>query len=57
MGNLWEEGMGKHATVFWAQIYAILACAYEIQTNARPEKYASISSDSQEALKALRLPI
>jgi hypothetical protein len=39
---------------FQAKIYAILACALEIQTNARPEKYVSICSDSQVALKALQ---
>jgi hypothetical protein len=38
--------MGKHATVFLAEIYAILACAYEIQMNVRQEKYVSIPSDS-----------
>jgi hypothetical protein len=37
----------KDATVFQAEVYAILACAYEIQTNDRPEKYVSICSDSQ----------
>jgi len=31
---------------FQAKIYAILACALEIQTNARPEKYVSICSES-----------
>jgi ribonuclease HI len=42
------------ATVFQAEVYAILACVYEIQMNARPEKYVSIFSDSQVALKALQ---
>jgi len=40
--------------VFQAEIYAILACAYEIQTNGRPNKYMSICSDSQVALKAFQ---
>jgi ribonuclease HI len=40
--------------VFQAKIYAILACAHEIQSQNRPEKYVSICSDSQEALKALQ---
>jgi ribonuclease HI len=31
-----------------------LACAYEIQLSGRPEKYVSICSDSQVALKALQ---
>jgi hypothetical protein len=39
---------------FQAKIYAILACAYEIQSQKRPEKYVSICSDSQVALKALQ---
>jgi hypothetical protein len=46
--------IGKHATVFQTVVYAILACVYEIQMNARPEKYGSICSDSQAALKALQ---
>jgi ribonuclease HI len=45
--------LGKHATVFQAEVYAILACVYEIETQDRPEKYVSICSDSQAALKAL----
>jgi len=46
--------LGKYATVFQAEIHANLACAHEIQTNARPEKCFSICSDSQAALKALQ---
>jgi ribonuclease HI len=45
---------GKHVTVFQAEIYVILACVHEIETQDRPEKYVSISSDSQAALKALQ---
>jgi hypothetical protein len=45
--------MGKHATFFQTVVYAILAHVYEIQMNARPEKYVSICSGSQVALKAL----
>jgi len=48
--------LGRYATVFHAAIYAILACAYEIQLYGRPEKYVIIRSDSQAALKALRPP-
>ena len=44
---------GKYATLFQAEIYAVLACAFEIQTNVRSGKYVSICSDSQVALKAL----
>ena len=45
--------LGRYATIFQAEIYAILACAYEIQSQNRPEKYVSICSDSLAALKAL----
>ena len=45
--------VGKHATVFQAEVYEILACVHEIETQDQPEKYFSISSDSQAALKAL----
>ena len=38
--------LGKYDTVFQAERDAILACAYEIQMNVRPEKYARICSDS-----------
>ena len=30
--------LGRYATVFQAEIYAILACAYEIQLYGRPDK-------------------
>jgi hypothetical protein len=46
--------LGKYATVFQAEIYAILACVYEIKLQNRSEKYVSICSDSQAALKALQ---
>jgi ribonuclease HI len=46
--------LGKHATVFQAEVYAILACVSEIETQDWPEKYISICSDSQAALKALQ---
>ena len=46
--------LGRYATVFQAEIYAILACAYEIQSQKRLEKYVSICSDSLAALKALK---
>jgi hypothetical protein len=41
-------------TVFQAEIYAILAFAYEIHLQNRSEKYVSICSDSQAALKSLK---
>ena len=46
---------GKHATVFQAEVYAILACALEIEAQDWPEKYVSICSDNQVALKALQV--
>jgi len=46
--------LGKHITVFQAEIYAILACIYKIEIQGRPEIYVSICSDSQAALKALQ---
>jgi ribonuclease HI len=54
LGRRLSISLGKYVTVFQAEIYAILACAYEIQANARSEKYISICSDSQAALKALQ---
>jgi ribonuclease HI len=47
MGNLWEEGSAS--LVFQAEIYEILACVHEIETQYRPGKYVSICSDSQAA--------
>jgi hypothetical protein len=46
--------LGRYATVFQAGIYAILACVYDIQLQNRSEKYVSICSYSQAALKALQ---
>jgi hypothetical protein len=46
--------LGNHATIFLAEVYAIFACVYELQMNVRAEKYATLCSDSQVALKALQ---
>jgi len=35
--------LGKHAIVFQAEVYAILACDHEIETQDRPEKCVSFS--------------
>ena len=40
--------------VFQADVYAILACVHDTETQERPEKYVSICSDSQAALKVLQ---
>jgi hypothetical protein len=46
--------LGKHVTVLQAEVYAILACVHETETQDQPEKYISICSDSQAALKMLQ---
>jgi ribonuclease HI len=53
-GRRLSISVGKYVTVFQAEIYVILACVYELQNKARSEKYISICSDSQAALKALQ---
>ena len=53
VGRWLSFSLRRYATVFQAEIYAILACVYEIQFQNRPEKCVSICSDSQAALKAL----
>jgi len=45
LGRRLSISLGEYAAVFQAEIYAILACAYDIQMNNRPEKYVSIFSD------------
>jgi hypothetical protein len=54
VGRRLSFSLGRYVTVFQAEIYAILACFYEIQFQNRPEKYMSIWSASQAALKALQ---
>jgi hypothetical protein len=54
VGRRLSFSLGRYVTVFQAEIYAILVCVYEIQLQNRPEKYLSICSDSQVALKALQ---
>jgi hypothetical protein len=46
--------LGRYTMVFQVEIFAFLACAYEIQILNRPEKYVNMCSDSQAALKALQ---
>jgi ribonuclease HI len=48
--------LGKYATVFQTEIYAILQCAYENMRRAYRNKQILIFSDSQAALKALSGP-
>ena len=40
--------------LFQAEVYAVLACVYEIQTQIRPQKYVSICSDHWAVLKVLQ---
>jgi ribonuclease HI len=54
VGRRLRFSLGRYVTVFQAEVYAILACAHEIQSQNRPAKYVSICSDSQVALKALQ---
>jgi hypothetical protein len=48
--------LGKFASVFQTEIYAILLCAYENIRRAYKNKRFLIFSDSQAALKALSGP-
>jgi hypothetical protein len=54
VGRRLSISLGKHATVFQAEVYAILACVHETETQDRPEKYVILCSDNQAALKALQ---
>jgi hypothetical protein len=54
LGTGLSISLGRYATVFQAEINAILTCAYKIQMNAKPEKYISICSDSQASWKTLQ---
>jgi hypothetical protein len=53
VGRRLSFSLGRHATVFQVAIYAVLACVHKIQFQNKPEKYKSICTDSQAALKAL----
>jgi hypothetical protein len=54
VGRRLSFSLGKYVTVFQAEIFAILAYAYEIQDHHRSERYVIICSDSQAALNALK---
>ena len=55
LGRRLVISLGKHGTVFQAEVYAILACVYENQMNTRPEKYVNICSYGRAALKSLEV--
>ena len=54
LGRRLSISLRIYATVFQREIYAIFACAFELQTNDRLEKYVSICSERQAALKAFQ---
>ena len=51
LGRRLSISQRRFATVFQTEIYAILACAYEIQFYGRTVKYMGICSNSKTALK------
>jgi hypothetical protein len=57
LGRRLNISLRIYATYFQAEIYDILACAFEIRTNHTPEKYVSIYSCRQAALKALQFAV
>jgi len=54
VGGRLSISLGWYAKISQAEIYAILACAYEIQLYGRPEKNPSICIDSHAFLKAFQ---
>jgi hypothetical protein len=54
VGRRLSFSLGRYATVFQAEICAILAYVYEIQLQNTVEKYTIIGCDSETALKALQ---
>ena len=48
--------LGRHATVFQAEIFAILTCVYAIEETGLCKRPIHICTDSQAALKALNSP-
>jgi hypothetical protein len=42
LGWMFSFSLGRYATVFHADLFAVLACVYEIQTQNLLEKYVSI---------------
>jgi hypothetical protein len=39
VGRRLSISLGKHATVFQTEVYVILACVHETDTQDRPDKY------------------
>ena len=55
VGQRLSFSLGRYATVFQAEIYAILAYSYENQSQNRPDQHVSICSDHLAALKAFKV--
>jgi hypothetical protein len=53
VGRRLSFSLGRYATGFSAEIYAILAGVHENKISGRPEKHVSVCSDIQAASKAL----
>lgn len=53
-GRRLSISLEKNAKVFQAEMYAILEYAFKIRMDVRPEKYVSIFSVNQAALKSLQ---
>ena len=55
LGRRLSTSVGKYAKIFQAEVYAILAFVYEIQTLVRPEIYVSIAVIVRWLCKNFRL--
>jgi ribonuclease HI len=55
-GTRLSESLGKYASVFQAEIYAILMCGWEINRLGLEKEVIHICSDSRAALLALKRP-
>jgi hypothetical protein len=53
VGRRLSFSLGRYATMFQAEIYAILACAHEIQFQGRPEKH--VLKVALKTLQAIRM--
>jgi hypothetical protein len=51
VGRRLSISLGNRATLFQAEVYAILGCVHENDTQDRPEKFVNICSNSQADLK------
>jgi acetylornithine/succinyldiaminopimelate/putrescine aminotransferase len=54
VGRRLNVSLGRYATTFQGEVFAVLASVYEIKLQNRSDIYISICSDSQAALTALQ---